>query len=323
MTISDNKAVRTPSGCRRHLLSLADLSAGDLEHLVRRSHSYSQGAVPLSGPLSGPLTGRIVGTYFRTTSTRTRTAFSVGALRLGAQLVAYGPRDLQENTGESSSDTGRVLGLMLDGLVARTSGSAAELREIAGWQTMSVINAMTEDEHPTQAITDLSTMLAVLGGLEGIRVLYVGEGNNTASALALALPRFPDTKTYLRTPPGYGVLEEKMALAREYAARHGAFIEERHDMSALPEEVDVVYTTRWQTTGTSKPDPDWRQTFSPFRVGAGLMGRYPSAIFMHDLPAHRGEEVDPEVLDGDRSVAFQQAAHKLYGAMAVLEWCLG
>jgi ornithine carbamoyltransferase len=312
-------AVPMGARARRHLLSLADLTAADIEGLACRSCAYSQGAVPLSSPL----TGRIVGIYFRTTSTRTRTAFSVAALRLGAQVVGYGPRDLQENTGESPADTGRVLGQMLDGLVARTSGAAAELRTIAGWQTMSVINAMTEDEHPTQAITDLSTMLAVLGRLQGLRVLYVGEGNNTASALALALPRFSGTETYLVTPPGYGVRDDKMALARAYAARQGTLVEERHDMSTLPDEVDVVYTTRWQTTGTTKPDPSWRQIFSPFRVDAALMDRYPAAIFMHDLPAHRGEEVDAEVLDGGRSVAFQQAAHKLYGAMAVLEWCLG
>ena len=312
-------AVPTGARARRHLLSLADLSAADIEGLVRRSCAYARDAVPLNGPL----TGRIVGTYFRTTSTRTRTAFSVGALRLGAQVVAYGPHDLQENTGESPADTGRVLGQMLDGLVARTCGAAAELRTMAGWQTMSVINAMTEDEHPTQAITDLSTMLAVLGRLHGLRVLYVGEGNNTASALALALPRFPGSETYLFTPPGYGVRDDKMTLARAYATRHGTLVEERHDMSALPDDVDVVYTSRWQTTGTTKADPAWRQIFSPFRVDAKLMARYPAAIFMHDLPAHRGEEVEAEVLDGGRSVAFQQAAHKLHGAMAVLEWCLG
>ena len=303
---------------RRHLLSLADLSDEDIERIVRRSCAYAQGAVPLSSPLAG----YVVGTYFRTTSTRTRTAFSVAALRLGAHVVAYGPHDLQENTGEIPVDTGRVLGQMLDGLVARSSGNPAELRAIASGNAMSVINAMTEDEHPTQAITDLSTMLAVLGRIRGLRVLYVGEGNNTCSALVLALPRFPETETYVLTPPGYGVRSDKMALAREYAARQGTLVEERHDMLDLPQEVDVVYTTRWQTTGTTKPDPDWREIFSPFRVGVALMDRYPSAIFMHDLPAHRGEEVDGEVLDGERSIAFQQAAHKLYGAMAVLEWCL-
>ncbi|MFJ2442184.1 ornithine carbamoyltransferase [Streptomyces sp. NPDC087658] len=302
----------------RHLLSLADLSDVDLDALVRRSFDHSRGAVPLTGQLNG----RVVGTYFRTTSTRTRTAFSVATLRLGAQLVAYGPGDLQENTGESAGDTGRVLGLMLDGLVARTSAGADELRAIADWRTMSVVNAMTEDEHPTQAITDLSAMLATLGKLEGLRVLYVGEGNNTAAALALALTRYTGTELYLRTPDGYGLSQNTLRQARAYAETHGASVEERHDLENLPPDVDVVYTTRWQTTGTAKHDPDWRRAFSPFRVDAALMRRCPSAIFMHDLPAHRGEEVDADVIDGVRSIAFPQASHKLYGAMAVLEWCL-
>ncbi|MER5699821.1 ornithine carbamoyltransferase [Streptomyces mirabilis] len=302
----------------RHLLSLDDVSDEDMYALVRRSHDYARGAVPLTGPLDG----RIVGTYFRTTSTRTRTAFSAGALRLGARLVAYGPRDLQENTGEDAGDTGRVLGLMLDGLVARTSGAATELRTMASWNTMSVVNAMTEDEHPTQAVTDLAAMLTTLGRLEGLRVLYVGEGNNTAAALALALTRYRGTELHLRTPPGYGLPTSTLERGAAHAAAHGALIEERHDMDAIPSGIDVVYTTRWQTTGTTKHTADWRATFAPFRVDEALMKRYPDAVFMHDLPAHRGEEMEAGVLDGDRSIAFQQAEHKLYGAMGVLEWCL-
>jgi len=306
-----------PAG-RRHLLSLTDLSDDDLYALVRRSSEHARGTVPLTGQLGG----RVVGTYFRTTSTRTRTAFSVGALRLGAQVVAYGPKDLQENTGESADDTGRVLGLMLDGLVARTSASARELRAIAAWDTMSVVNAMTEDEHPTQGVTDLSAMLTTLGRLEGLRVLYVGEGNNTAVALAMALTRYAGAELHLRTPPGYGLPSAALRRGQEYAAAHGALIDEQHHMDALPPQADIIYTTRWQTTGTTKDDPEWRQVFRPFQVNAALMDRCPSVIFMHDLPAHRGEEVAADVLDGNRSIAFQQAAHKLYGAMAVLEWCL-
>ncbi|OKI02581.1 ornithine carbamoyltransferase [Streptomyces sp. CB02923] len=302
----------------RHLLSLNDVSDEELYAIVDRSHAYARGAVPMNRPLAD----RVVATYFRTTSTRTRTAFSAGALRLGAQLVAYGPGDLQENTGEETGDTGRILGLMLDALVARTSAEAAELRSIASWNTMSVINAMTEDEHPTQAVTDLSAMLTTLGRLDGLRVLYVGEGNNTAAALSLALPRYHGTELYVRTPPGYGLPQPALQRAGEYATAHQALIEERHDMDDLPDDVDVVYTTRWQTTGTVKHDPDWMTSFEPFRVDDVLMKRFPSAVFMHDLPAHRGQEVDADVLDGDRSVAFRQAEHKLYGAMGVLEWCL-
>ena len=157
---------------------------------------------------------------------------------------------------------------------------------------------------------------------ENLRVLYVGEGNNSAAALALALARFPGNELYLRTPAGYGLAEDKLAQARRQAVRSGSCIEEGHDMSALPAEVDIVYTTRWQTTGTTKPDADWHERFEPFQVDRRLMARWPDARFMHDLPAHRGEEVTAEVLDGPASLALPQAANKYHTALSILEWCL-
>ncbi len=301
----------------KHLLSVADLSDDDFQLIIERAQRFrhdSRGTRTLAG-LS-------VGIYFRKTSTRTRTAFSVAAQRLGAQVVAYGPNDLQENTGESSADTGRILSLMLDGLVARTAGDPRELRAWAEQERMAVVNAMTSDEHPTQALSDLATMREVAGRLDGLRVLYVGEGNNTACALALALARVPGAELHLRTPPGYGVLPDKLAQAQSAARAHGAHVGELHHMQALPDGVDVVYTTRWQTTGTQKSDPGWRKVFAPFKVDGALIAGYPECWFMHDLPAHRGEEVEAEVLDGARSVVMTQAEYKLYGAMAILSWCL-
>ncbi|MFF8911482.1 ornithine carbamoyltransferase [Streptomyces olivaceoviridis] len=306
-----------PAGEARHLLSLADLRADDITALVGRSVQHA------SARPEATLRDKVVGVYFRRTSTRTRTAFSVAAARLGAQVVAYGPDDLQENTGETFADTGRVLSSMLDALVARTADDPGELRDICGQRRMAVVNAMTSDEHPTQAIADLSTLHQVLGRIDHVRVLYLGEGNNTASALALALASFPGNELHLLTPRGYGVLPDKLRAAEHRAARHGALVRQSHDPFDLPATVDVVYTTRWQTTGTVKDDSHWRDTFRPFGVDAALMRRFPGALFLHDLPAHRGEEVTADVLDGPASKAFLQAEHKLYSAMAVLEWCLG
>lgn len=241
---------------------------------------------------------------------------------MGAQIVTFGPADLQLNTGETIEDTGQVLSRMIDALVMRTAGDPAELIAIAQQQRMAVINAMTADEHPTQALADLATMAGHFGAVEGLRVLYVGEGNNTAVALALALARFHGAALDLRTPLGYGLDAAKLARAQDFAEHRGGRVHERHDMDELPSEVDVVYTTRWQTTGTTKSDPNWRQSFQPFAVSTALMERYPSAVFMHDLPAHRGEEVDAAVLDGPDSLAFGQAENKLHSAMAVLEWAI-
>jgi ornithine carbamoyltransferase len=304
---------------RRHLLTLADLTDDELHHLVSRAVDHAAGLVKTARPLDGC----VVGSYFRVTSTRTRTAFASAAIRLGAAVITYGPGDLQLNTGETVQDTGEVMSRMLDGLVVRTAGDPAELRMLAGQDRMSVVNAMSADEHPTQAISDLATIAQRLGKVDGVRFLYLGEGNNTASALTLALTRFDGVQLDLRTPPGFGVARDKFALAAAAAERHGARLDEQHDMGTLPPEVDVVYTTRWETTGTTKPDPRWRDVFAPFQVSRSLMERYPNAVFMHDLPAHRGQEVDADVLDGRSSIAFDQAENKLYGAMAVLDWCLG
>jgi ornithine carbamoyltransferase len=219
---------------------------------------------------------------------------------------------------------------MLDIVVARTAGDPAVLRAWAsadagratdsGSSGLGVINAMTADEHPTQALADLTTLAQQFRRVEGLRILYIGEGNNTATALALALTRFKDVVLELRTPPDYGLPADFLDRARAQAARTGAEITERHHMDDLPGGFDVIYTTRWQTTGTAKHTEDWRETFAPFQVGVGLWKSSPRAVFMHDLPAHRGEEVTAEVLDGTSSIAFRQAENKMHSAMAVLEW---
>lgn len=303
---------------RRHLISLNTLSDQELSQLVHRGLSYANGVIKDHLPLQG----LIIGIYFRKTSTRTRTSFSSAALRLGAQIISYGPNDLQENTGETLQDTAKVLSMMLDGVVARTAGTQKEMETIASYENMAVINAMTENEHPTQALADLTTMLQHFGNLSGLRILYLGEGNNTATALALSVPRFHGTQLFFRTPPGYGIPKETLLSAQRQAEIHGSIVVEQHDMENLPENIDVIYTTRWQTTGTTKIDVNWKEIFEPFKVSQKLLDKYPNAIFMHDLPAHRDEEVDASVLDGHRSIAFKQAGNKLHSACAVLEWCL-
>nr|WP_217198668.1 ornithine carbamoyltransferase [Streptomyces buecherae] len=301
----------------RHLISTRDLTDADLRALVGRGAEFSRGSVRSVDQLAG----LVAGIHFLKTSTRTRTSFSSAALRLGAQLVSFGPGDLQTNTGETLEDTAEVLSRMLDLLVVRTAGDPGELRAFARQDRMAVINAMTADEHPTQAIADLTTMLTHFGRVEGLRVCYVGEGNNSAAALALTLSRYPDVQLELRTPPGYGLDPGTLRQAQHNARASGARVSETHSMASPPQGVDVIYTTRWQTTGTSKPDPGWRDVFAPFQVTTALWDRSPDAVFLHDLPAHRGEDVTAEVLDGPHSLAFDQSENKMYAAMAVLEWC--
>lgn len=306
----------------RHLISLADLPDPAVRRIVERGAQLARDAAA-GTPAAPTLAGTVAGTYFSKTSTRTRTAFSSGALRLGASVLGFGPGDLQLNTGESIEDTGQVLARMLETLVVRTAADPAQLRALAAQDRMAVINAMSADEHPTQALADLTTLHLRFGSPDGLRILYVGEGNNSAAALALGLSRYRGTLLELRTPPGYGLDPAILERAAATAAANGSAVRERHDPQDPPIDADVVYTTRWQTTGTNKPDPHWRSVFEPFQVTAALMAAAPKAVFMHDLPAHRGQEVTAEVLDGPDSIAFDQAENKMYSAMAVLEWCHG
>jgi ornithine carbamoyltransferase len=304
-----------------HVLSIAEIGAENLSYLVNRSVVFAAGDAGNTRPLEG----KVVGIYFRGTSTRTRTSFTVAALRLGAGTIAYGPNDLQIATGETITDTARVLSGYLDALVIRTNDSIAEMRAFAAQEEMAIVNAMSENEHPTQAIADLSVLKETFGRLDDLHVLYLGEGNNTAASLALAVAMTPGMRLTLVTPEGYQLADGLLEAAQSLAAKHGAAVEEHHDMDRLPQGVNAVYTTRWQTMGSPKADPDWRRKFEPYTVTPSVMERVskPSGtIFMHDLPAVRGEDVMDEVLDGAQSRAFRQARHKLFGAMAVLEWCV-
>jgi ornithine carbamoyltransferase len=304
----------------RHLLSLKEVGPENLARLV--DHALAFAARPVNEPL---LAGKTVGIYFKGTSTRTRTAFTVGAIKLGATPVAYGPNDLQIATGETISDTARVLSNYLDALVIRTNASIDEMRAFASQGEMAVINAMSDTEHPTQAIADLVTIKEVFGRLSGVEILYVGEGNNTAAALALAVSLSPGMRLTLATPKDYGMEPDVLETARALCRQSGSAVEEFHDLSTVPRGFDVVYATRWQTMGVPKSDPHWKEKFIPYRVTPELMRRFSRnghTVFMHDLPAVRGDDVVDEVLDGPSSVAFRQAKHKMTSAMAVLEWCV-
>jgi len=301
-----------------HLLTLRDLDAGQLAGLVEMGLRFAQGEPPDGKRLAG----RSVGLLFRGSSTRTRTSFMVAAQKLGASIICYGPTDLQLATGETPEDTGRVLSQYLDVLVVRTNGTDEEMCGLARQDRMSVINAMSASEHPTQAIGDLITMKEAAGSFEHRHVLYLGEGNNTAAALAFAVAMMPRMKLTLMTPQHYGLAPTILDEAQQRALATGSEIIEHHDMARLPASADFVYTTRWQTMGVAHNETDWIEHFRPFKVTRDVMNRVDNGrtVFMHDLPAVRGQDCDDDVLDGPRSVAFRQAKHKMTAAIAVLDY---
>lgn len=295
----------------RNLISLSDLTTAEVSALTRRAVEFGAGAT------SSALDGRAVGIYFQKPSTRTRSSFWRAATRLGADVITYGPGDLQLSTGESPVDTARVLSCYLDALVVRTNGDIEELRELAGAGELAVVNALTEFEHPTQALADLATIREEFGSLDGRHLLYVGEGNSTAAALVLAAERSPGLTLTVVTPPGYGLPAHVLDAVCDR-------VTQQHSLVDLPAEVDVVYTSRWQTMGVSKADPGWLRSFEPYQVDEAMLERvsHDKTVFLHDLPAVRGQEVVDEVLDGVRSRAWRQARHKMTIAMAVFEWCV-
>jgi ornithine carbamoyltransferase len=197
----------------RHVLSIAELGPDNLADILNRGHAIAAGADGGAQPLKG----KTVGIYFRRPSTRTRTSFTVGALKLGAGTINYGPNDLQLVTGETIGDTARVLSGFLDILVIRTNETLAEMRAFTEQGRMAVVNAMSDNEHPTQAIADLITMKETLGRLNDLHVLYLGEGNNTAASLALAMAMTPGLSLTLVTPEGYGVPDDVLRLAQDFA----------------------------------------------------------------------------------------------------------
>lgn len=306
---------------RRHLVSLAGLRQGEFGALLGLALDLKRRwpAVDLA------LEGRTVGLLFQRPSTRTRTTFHVAARRLGADVIAYGTGDLQIETGETIADSARVLSRFIDALVIRTQDTA-EVERFACDPGLAVINALTDQEHPTQSIADLMTVHEAFGRLEGIHILFLGDGGNIATSLMQAVSQTPGVKLTLITPRDYAPSEPMFRACADAAPRVGAALELRHSVHDLPRDFDVVYTTRWRSMGEEKPRAGWRADFEPFRVDSALLQRAfrsSEGIFLHDLPAERGAEATSDVLDGRCSRVLEQAENKLFAAMATLLWCFG
>jgi ornithine carbamoyltransferase len=305
----------------KRLISIQDLTGDALHELVVAGCDAASGALDWSDALRG----KCVGLYFSKASTRTRTSFFAAIERMGGASMVYSSADLQTTTGESLEDTGMCLGLYLDALVMRTNGCAEEMVTISeSGGGLVVVNALSKTEHPTQAIADLITIRQEFGTVEGRRVLYLGTWNNTVASLVLALTKVRGTETIVMTPKRLGPDEGLASSARRNAEASGASVRFVDDPQALPRSVDVVYTVRWQSMGEEPAAGDWRSRLNGFEVNAALWARvaHHRTIFMHDLPAHRGLEVEAGIIDGPASRVRRQAYNKMIAAMCVLERCL-
>ncbi len=308
------------TGLGKDLLDVAALSKTEIESLltlaIRLKDKQRRG---VSHPL---LQGKTLGLLFEKPSTRTRVSFEAGMNQLGGHALVLPMGDIQLSRGESVSDTARVLSRYLDGIVIRTYDHAT-VQEWAREATMSVINGLTDLSHPCQALSDLLTIREKKGRLKGIKIAYIGDGNNVANSLIEAAAKMGMTIA-LGCPAGYQPDQHVVDLARLEAEKTGAAIESSHDPSIAAKEADVIYTDVWISMGREREQARRLKVLAPYQVNSRLVGRAkPDAIVMHCLPAHRGEEISAEVLDGPQSVIIDQAENRLHMQKAILTKLLG
>ncbi len=292
----------------RHFISLFDLSKEELQRLLVRAAELKKARFRHGKPL----VGHSVGLLFEKPSTRTRVSFEVACVEMGAHPVALTASQTQVSRGEEPGDTARVLSRYLSGLVVRTFGND-RLHAMAASSTVPVINGLTDELHPCQALADLLTIQERFGTLEGVTVAYVGDGNNVANSWIEAAVHTP-IQLRLGCPDVDGLRPDAALLKKA-----GSKAMLTSDPAEAVKGADVVYTDVWVSMGQSDAD-ERRAHLRPFQVNDALMAQASSrALFMHCLPAHREEEVTGELLFGERSAVLDQAENRLHASKALLE----
>jgi ornithine carbamoyltransferase len=298
----------------RHFLELMDHDAATLRRML------DLGARAKRGEIAGrPLAGRTVALIFEIPSTRTRVSFEVGIRQLGGDPLVLTTRDMQLGRGESPADTARVLSRYVDAIMLRTA-DVAKIRELAEHATVPVINGLTNISHPCQLMADVMTFEEHRGPIAGQVVAWTGDGNNVAQSFIQAAARF-GFRLRIATPP------ELAPPARlvEWARREGAEIELTTDPHEAVRGARCVVTDTWVSmSDEAEAKQNRHNLLAPYQLnGALLRGAAPDAIVMHCLPAHRGEEITDEVMDGPQSVVFDEAENRLHAQKGVLLWALG
>jgi ornithine carbamoyltransferase len=268
------------------------------------------------------LAGPTLALVFEKPSLRTRVSFDVAMRHLGGDCIYLSPPEVGLGERETPADVARVLSRYVDGIAARTFAQKT-VSELAEHADVPVINALSDEEHPCQALADLLTVREKKGGLRGVTLAYIGDGNNVANSLALA-GGMSGMHVRFASPQGYEVTNDFLTQAESSAAQSGGSIKQLNDPSEAAANADVVYTDVWASMGREDEASARREAFAGYAVDARLMSlARPDAIFMHDLPAHRGEEVAADVIDGPQSVVFDQAENRLHAQKAVLALLLG
>jgi ornithine carbamoyltransferase len=302
------------SGAVRHFLDIAELDAGTLRHILDQASALKSLGRKDRQPR---LAGKMLAMIFDKPSTRTRVSFEVAIKALGGDAVVLNSKDMQLGRGETIADTARVLSRYVDAIMIRTD-LHSKLLELAEAATVPVINGLTDYSHPCQIMADVMTFEEQRGPIRGRTLAWVGDGNNMANSWVHAAQRF-DFKLRLACPAGLAPPAEVLAWATERQAQVQLFEDPREAVAGT----DAILTDVWVSMG-NRDSERRRRLLAPYQVDTALMeAAQPETLFMHCLPAHRGEEVAAEVIDGARSVVFDQAENRLHAQKGILTWCLG
>lgn len=297
----------------RHYLSVDDLEPGELGDLVGLAERLKADR----SAHADALRGRSIGLIFEKPSTRTRVSFEVGVSELGAHPVVLSASELQLGRGETIQDTGRVLSRYLHGIVLRTF-EQERLEVLASASSVPVVNALSDFEHPCQALADMQTLHERFGPLAGRTLAYLGDGNNVAHSLLLAGTKLGMT-VRVATPPGFEPIPQVVHRAEEIAAETGGAVEITHDPADAATGADALYTDVWASMGQEEEASERALVFPAYQLNQKLVDvAGPDVVVLHCLPAHRGLEITDEVIDGPRSAVWDQAENRLHTQKALL-----
>lgn len=300
---------------KRDLLSIRDLSRGEIDTLFALARRLK--ADLKDGRPHPHLAGRTLAMIFEKPSLRTRVTFEVGMVQLGGHAVHLSSQDIGLGTREPVADVARNLSRWVDAIMARTF-SHGVLHELAEAARVPVVNGLSDLLHPCQVLADCLTVIEQRGGLDDCRIAFVGDGNNVVHSWVNAAARLP-FRFVLACPPGFEPDGEVLAAA----SRDGAQVDVTHDVAEAVRGADVVYTDVWTSMGQEEERARRQQAFGPYQVNADVLAlAKPDALVMHCLPAHRGEEITADVVDGPRSVILDQAENRLHIQKSVLVWLL-
>jgi ornithine carbamoyltransferase len=304
----------------RDFIALADYSPDEIMQLIHSGVELKRKLK--AGTVFRPLEGRTLAMIFEKSSTRTRVSFEVGMTQLGGSALFLSKNDIQLGRGETIADTARTLSRYVDGIMIRTFAHRNVI-ELARNATVPVINGLTDLSHPCQALADYMTVYEKKGSLHGLKIAYIGDGNNMVHSLMVGAVKL-GMHIAVASPEGYEPDAEVVKIAKGNAQMGGGKYTFHYDPQEAIRDADVVYTDVWASMGMEAEQKERELAFAPYQVNEALTASAkPNYIFMHCLPAHRGEEVTADVIDGAHSVVFDQAENRLHAQKAILAALLG